>query len=71
MKITGTIVYLDIEGGFWGILGDDGRKYRPVDGLPQSAQIKGKKVEAVVDPVNVVSFAMWGDNVLVRSIKPL
>jgi len=71
MKITGTIVFLDIEGGFWGILGDDGRKYRPIDKLPASARVKGKKVEAEIEPVNVVSFAMWGENVLVRSVKPL
>lgn len=71
MKINGTVVYQDFEGGFWGIEGDDGRQYRPVEDLPASVRSPGKRVEAEVEPAGVASFAMWGRNVRVRSIKPL
>ena len=71
MKITGTIVHQDLEGGFWGIEGDDGQKYKPVDALPDAVQTDGLRVEAEVEPANVLSFAMWGRNVHVHAINPL
>ncbi len=71
MRITGTIVHNDIEGGFWGIVGDDGAKYRPVDGLPEAVQTDGLRVEAEVEPVTVLSFAMWGRSVRLKDIQPL
>lgn len=64
-------MYQDLEGGFWGILGDDQEEYRPVDALPASVQVDGCRVEADLEPANVLSFAMWGRNVQVRDIKPL
>jgi hypothetical protein len=71
MKITGTVVYQSIEGGFWGIAGDDGEKYRPIHELPAEAQTDGCRVEADLEPVEMVSFTMWGRNVKVRTIKVL
>ena len=71
MKITGTVVHLDLEGGFWGIEGDDGEKYKPVDALPAAVRDDGCRVEAEVEPANVLSLAMWGRNVHVHAIKPL
>ncbi len=71
MKITGTIVYQDIEGGFWGLAGDDGRKYLPVEGLPAAFQVEGRRVEADLEPADVLSFRMWGRAVRVVAIKPL
>ncbi len=70
MKIQGTVVYNDFEGGFWGIVGDDGQKYRPVDGLPDAVQEEGLRVEAEVEPVTVLSFAMWGRSVRIHAVKP-
>lgn len=71
MKITGTVVYNDFEGGFWGIVTDDGRQYRPLNDLPAEAQTDGQRVEADVEPVQALSFTMWGTNVNVHEIKPL
>ncbi len=27
VKVSGTVTHLDIEGGFWGVIGDDGEHY--------------------------------------------
>lgn len=71
MKITGTVVHNDLEGGFWGILGDDNQKYRPVEELPAAVRKDGLRVEADLEPASVLSFAMWGKSVRVHAIKPL
>ena len=70
MTIEGTVTYLDFEGGFWGILGKDGAKYRPVDALPASVRSDGCKIVAEVEPANVMSITMWGQTVRVIKIKP-
>jgi inhibitor of cysteine peptidase len=71
MKIKGTIVHNDLEGGFWGILGDDDKKYRPVEDLPDAVCKDGLRVEADLQPANVMSFTMWGQNVRVNAITPI
>ena len=68
MNITGHIRYQDLEGGFWGILGDDGSKYLPVDGLPESFKKEGLAVEVKVEIVHMTGTVMWGQYVNVRSI---
>lgn len=71
MKIVGTMVYQDLEGGFWGIETDDGDKYKPVSDLPESTKQKGQRVEADVERVQVMGIAMWGKAVKVNEIKAL
>lgn len=69
MYISGRISYQDLEGGFWGILGDDGCKYLPIDGLPESFQKDELRVEAEVETVHMVGTAMWGQYVKVLSMS--
>ena len=69
MRVKGTVTYLDLEGGFWGILGDDGSRYHPVEPLPSSVRSEGCRVVAELEPANVMSFAMWGKNVRVLEIR--
>ena len=71
MKITGTVVHEPLEGGFWGLVGDDGEKYHPVDPMPDDVLKNGCRVEAEVEPVQVFSLTMWGRNVRVHDIKKL
>ena len=71
MKITGTLVYQDLEGGFWGIVGDDKMQYEPVGELPKAIQVDKSRVEAELEPADVISFKMWGQPVYIRSIKRL
>ena len=71
MKITGTVVYQELEGGFWGIVGDDQMQYEPVSELPRAVQVNNSRVEALLEPADVISFKMWGQPVYIRSIKRL
>jgi hypothetical protein len=71
MKVVGTIVYEEIEGGFWGIKGDDGDKYKPVSGLPENAQKAGQRVEAELERVQVMGISMWGKAVKVNNLELL
>ncbi len=70
MKIEGTLVYVPIEGGFWGIEASDGRKFKPVDEIPRSLREDGRLIVAEVEPTNVASFTMWGQNVRLLAINP-
>ncbi|HEX7319322.1 MAG TPA: hypothetical protein VF399_03060 [bacterium] len=66
---TGTVKLLGLEGGFYGIVGDDGNNYDPLN-LSDDFKIDGLKVQFVVRPAeNQVSFHMWGKIVEVISIK--
>jgi len=60
IKGTGTIRYIPLEGGFYGIVGDDGKNYDPVN-LKEEFRKDGLRVrfEAKVRK-DLVSFHMWG-----------
>ena len=65
----GTIVYLDFEGGFFGIMSDDGERYDPFD-LPKEFQIDGLKVEFELEELpGWVSYHMWGSIVKIINIE--
>lgn len=60
MEIKGTITYEALSGGFWGIVAEDGRKFRPVDGLPEKFREKGLQVAVRIRPSDRFSIFMWG-----------
>ena len=69
--ITGTVRYIDLEGGFFGLIADTGQRYDPVklpeeykkDGLRVSFQVKQRKA--------TVGFHMWGTIVEIIKIEKL
>ena len=69
MTILGTVRYHDLEGGFWGIEGDDNNKYKPINAIPDKFLVDGCRVKAEVEPANVISFTMWGQMVNVLNIE--
>lgn len=71
MQITGTTTFVEVEGGFWGILGDDGVPYHPVNGLPESFQAESLRIKADIKPSSAVSVFMWGRLVEVQEIELL
>lgn len=71
MQITGTVVKVELSGGFWGIKGDDGRKYQPSNHLPQKYQQDGLKIKANVEPSNEFTIFMWGQSVKVSHIESI
>lgn len=68
---TGTVVYIRLEGGFYGIMGDDGKRYYPLN-LPEEYRVEGLRVrfEGVIRS-DVATFHMWGTPVELKSIEPL
>lgn len=68
MKIEGNIVYLDMEGGFWGIIASNGKKFVPINALPDDLKMDGQPVTADVEPVQMLGITMWGEHVKVNSI---
>jgi inhibitor of cysteine peptidase len=70
MIISGRISYQEIEGGFWGIIGNDGSKYYPIDGLPKAFQKEGFRVRAELEVAHMIGTTMWGQYVKISSISP-
>ncbi len=58
---TGKIVYLDFEGGFYGIEADDGSKYDPIN-LPPKFMAKGLRIKFKAKILrDRESIHMWGE----------
>ncbi len=69
-QFTGTIVHQEIEGGFYGIQGDDGEKYDPVN-LPPDLKVNGLRVRVLADPLPAGnSIHMWGKLIKIIDIQP-
>lgn len=63
MKIKGTVTYQNLSGGFWGIVDEKGKQWKPIT-MPEALQkdglvvsIKAKKVDADF------SIFMWGTTI--------
>jgi len=69
MQVTGILVFEDLEGGFWGIVGSDGSRYEIENKIPDDLAEAGLEVEAEVEPVGGVSIRQWGTPVRVLEIK--
>lgn len=65
---TGTIRYVDLEGGFYGLVADDETKYDPTS-LPDSLQVDGLAVRFRVREKDVMTTRMWGTPVEVLEIE--
>ncbi len=71
LHLTGYVDYINTNGGFWGIIGDDGQKYQPTN-LPHKLRTSGLpiKFDAKIND-NIVTTFMWGTIVDVTNVKPL
>ena len=68
---TGTINHINLEGGFYGLVADDGRKYLPKD-LPREFKVDGLRVRFQVRILaGMATIYMWGTPVEVLSIEKL
>jgi len=67
----GTIEFVGLEGGFYGIVGDDGKRYDPMN-LGQQFREDGLRIrfEAKIRK-DVASFHMWGTIVEITKIEKL
>ena len=57
--ISGKVTYQNISTGFWGIIGDNGEQWLPVN-LPASQQKEGQFVRLNVREIDGENMFMWG-----------
>jgi hypothetical protein len=68
---TGTINHINLEGGFYGLIADDGQKYLPKD-LAREFRVDGLRVRFQIKILTgVATIYMWGTPVEVLSIEKL
>jgi len=67
----GTVKYIPIEGGFYGIISDSGERYLPLN-LPDEFKKDNIKVKfkAIVKK-KVITFQMWGKPVEILEINKI
>ena len=69
--VMGTVRHIDLEGGFYGIVTDDGRRLEPVN-LPREYRKDGVRLRArVVSLRDRVSIRMWGTPVRIIEFERL
>lgn len=69
VSTTGEIRYMDFEGGFFGIVADDGTHYLP-SGLPEKYMVDGLKVSfSGIAHAPEANIRMWGTPLDIRSIR--
>ncbi len=68
---TGTVKFIDLEGGFYGIVGDDNKQYDPMN-LDQTYQKDGLRVrfQAKIRQ-DIASIHMWGKIIEITKIEKL
>jgi hypothetical protein len=64
----GTVKYLGFEGGFYGIVGDNGKNYDPIN-MPQEFKVEGLRVHFTANLTEHNTFHMWGYGVELLSIE--
>ena len=57
--IEGTVQYINLEMGFWGIVQPDGTKWMIIN-MPEQIKYEGKKVLVQLESIDAMSMAMWG-----------
>jgi hypothetical protein len=69
LSFVGTIEFVKLEGGFYGIVAKDGKKYMPVN-LDKKYQKHGLKIKCqVAQRPELVTTQMWGQAVEIKHIK--
>lgn len=68
---TGMVMYFDLEGGFYGIVSDDGERYLPLN-LAEEYRVDGLAVGfTVIEKTGTATIHQWGTPVEIVSIKLL
>ncbi|RLE68274.1 MAG: hypothetical protein DRJ45_08205, partial [Thermoprotei archaeon] len=67
---NGTIKYIHLEGGFYGIETEKGEKYLPLN-LPDEFKRNGLRIWFKAKPRKVATIHMWGKPIEILEIKKL
>ena len=69
LSYSGKVIHVQLEGGFYGIIADDGSKYDPIN-LKKEFQEDGLRVTIVARPKpGMGGFHMWGSYIEIISIE--
>lgn len=66
--VSGKIVFQDLEGGFWGIIDEAGNHWMPIN-MPEQLKYPDKKVEVIIQEVDMMTTSMWGKPVKIISFS--
>ncbi len=70
-SVKGSVAYQSIGPGFWGIIGQDGKEYRPVN-MPNQLKYEGKEVSIkVIAAGEEMSVFMWGEAVKIVAFETM
>jgi hypothetical protein len=68
---NGTVIFVDLEGGFYGIVADDGTHYHPTN-LPDEFKVDNLSVSFTAAPqASTGSIQMWGIPVEISAIDAI
>ncbi len=68
---TGTVKYIALEGGFYGIVTDDKKNLDPLN-LSKEYQVDGKRIQfKYIEKKDMASFHMWGTIIEIIEISGL
>jgi len=65
-----TVQHQDIEGGFFGLVADDGTKYDPGT-LPEAFRKDGLRVKFTARKTSAMTIRMWGTTVEIDHIEAI
>jgi hypothetical protein len=69
---TGTVVYVEMEGGFWGIVTSDSTRYEPGSSLPDSLRTDGLDIRfRGKENPGRPSIRMWGTSIDLLEAMPV
>lgn len=69
IQFEGKVKYIPLEGGFWGLIANDGKKYNPVT-LPKQFHVEDLPVRVKAELMHgMVGIHMWGQIIRVTEIE--
>lgn len=72
VSTTGTVVFMEMEGGFWGIVTSDSTRYDPGGSLPDSLQTDGLEIRfRGEEKPGQPSIRMWGTPINLLEAMPI
>lgn len=69
LRFDAEVVRVEVEGGFWGLVAEDGTRYDPA-GLPRRFHVEGLAVQVIAKPLGGVTTRMWGEPIRILVIQP-
>lgn len=71
VEFVGKVTWVPVEGGFWGLVADDAKRYDPSP-MPEAVRTEGLRVHVQgTIPKDTQSSRMWGTVLVVEEIHPI